>query len=289
MHPVLIPLLKGREDRYPHLLEQKFSRVFNEVMALWGKDELEDYFTSLFLSDRPDRQGFPLEALREISFLHDLYTESMQAAAAADVWANEATRRGLAEEGIEYSKAGFFRAVETSNEKAMRLFLQAGVDINLQNKAGWTPLMVAIFSSSESAANFLIDAGAKLDVQDARGYGPLHWAAYRGFEKVTRRLLESGIPPDLKSHAGLTPLLQAAAMGHVGVARALLERGAGVNQPDNDGWTPLHKAVANGYADLVVLLLKAGADPDARHASGATPAGIARQKQHAAIMALVCR
>ena len=81
-------------------------------------------------------------------------------------------------------------------EGAIRLFLQAGVDINLQNKAGWTPLMVAIFTSSESAAKMLIDAGAKLDVQDARGYGPLHWAAYRGFMEVTRRLLEAGIPPD---------------------------------------------------------------------------------------------
>lgn len=289
MHPVLAPLMKGREARYPHLLEAKFPRIFNEIIELWGKEELEGYFTSLFLSDRTDRQGFPLDILREIDFLHDLYKEAMQAAAADDVWSNESTRRGLDEEGIEYSKEGFFRAVEAGNEKAIRLFLQAGVDINLQNRAGWTPLMVAIFSSSESAANFLIDAGAKTDVQDARGYGPLHWAAYRGFESVTNRLLESGIPPDLKSNAGLTPLLQAAAMGHNAVAMALLERGASVNVADNDGWTPLHKAVANGYRDMVALLMKAGGDPDAHHSSGVTPASIARQKQNSEIMALVCR
>ncbi len=290
MHPTLEPLLKGREERYPQLLEERFPHIFNKVMELWGKEELEQYFTGLFLSDRPDRQGFPLDVLREITLLHDLYTEAMQAKAAADdVWANAVTRRGLEEQGIEYSKAGFFRAVELGNEQAIRLFLQAGVDINLQNKAGWTPLMVAIFTSNESAANMLIDAGAKPDVQDARGYGPLHWAAYRGFESVTRRLLEIGVPPDLKSSAGLTPLLQAAAMGHAGVAAVLLERGANVSEPDNDGWTPLHKAVANGYTELVELLVKAGADPDARHASGATPASIARQKQKAEIMALVCR
>lgn len=290
MHPALAPLLKGREDRYPHLLEQQFPRIFNEVMALWGKEELEQYFTGLFLSDRPDRQGFPLEVLREINFLHDLYEEVMRAQAAPDdVWSNETTRRGLDEQGIEYSKEGFFRAVELGNEKAIELFLQAGVDINLQNKAGWTPLMVAIFTSSESAANMLIDAGAKTDVQDARGYGPLHWAAYRGFESVTRRLLEAGIPADLKSSAGLTPLLQAAAMGHAGIASVLLGHGANVNEPDNDGWTPLHKAVANGYADMVGLLIKAGADPNARHSSGATPISIAQQKQKVEIIALVCR
>ncbi len=288
MHPTLAALLKGREDRYPHLLEQKFSRIFNEVMALWGKEELEQYFTGLFLTDRPDRQGFPLDVLREINFLHDLHTEAMQAKASpGDVWSNETTRRGLEEQGIEYSREGFFRAVELGNEKAIELFLKAGVDINLQNKAGWTPLMVAIFTSSESAANMLIDAGAKTDVQDARGYGPLHWAAYRGFQSVTRRLLEGGVPADLKSNAGLTPLLQAAAMGHTGVARELLGHGASVNESDNDGWTPLHKAVANGYAGMVELLVNAGADPHARHAGGATPASIAWQKQHAEIIALL--
>lgn len=289
MHPVLAPLLQGREERYPHLTETKFPRIFDEIMARWGRDELDDYFTSLFLSDRPGRQGFPPEVLREISFLQDLHKEAMQAAAAEDAWSNEETRRGLQQEGIEYSRAGFFRAVELGNETAMRLFLEAGVDVDLKNRAGWTPLMVAIFSSSESAANFLLDAGAKTDVQDARGYGPLHWAAYRGFESVTRRLLQAGVPPDLKSHAGITPLLQAAAMGHTGVAAALIGCGARASEPDNEGWTPLHKAVANGFAEISELLLKAGADPEARHAGGVTPADIARQKQRADILALVCR
>lgn len=290
MHPVLMPLLKGREARYPYILESRFPHIFNKVMELWGKEELEQYFSSLFLSDRPDRQGFPLDVLREITFLHDLYTQAMQAkAAAGDVWSNAVTRRGLEEQGIEYSEAGFFRAVETGNEQAIRLFLQAGVDIELRNKAGWTPLMVAIFTSNESAANMLIDAGANPDVQDARGYGPLHWAAYRGFESATRRLLDIGVAADLRSSAGLTPLLQAAAMGHAKIAALLLERGANVNTADSDGWTPLHKAVANGYAEMVELLVKAGADPEARHASGVTPAGIARQKGGVEIIALVCR
>lgn len=286
MHPVLARLLKGREADYPHLLETQYARIFNRIMELWGSDELDGYFTSLFISDRPERQGFPLEILRELSFLQDLHKEAMQAAEAEDPWGNERTRRGLLQQGIEYSQAGFFRAVELGNETAIRLFLEAGVDVNLKNKVGWTPLMVAIFTSSEGAANLLLDAGAKTDVEDARGYGPLHWAAYRGFESVTRRLLRAGVAPDLKSHAGITPLLQAAAMGHSRIVAALIERGARVNEPDNEGWTPLHKAVANGFAETVALLLKAGADPKARHASGVTPEDIARQKQRPYILAL---
>lgn len=290
MHPILAPLLKGREERYPHMLEANYARIFNEVMALWGKDELDQYFADLFLADKPGRQGFPFEVLREINFLHDLHEEAKQAKLTIeDVWSIESTKRGLEAERIEYSQEGFFRAVELGNENAIQLFLQAGVDIDLPNKAGWTPLMVAIFTSSESVANMLIDAGAKTDVQDGHGYGPLHWAAYRGFETVTRRLLQSGVPADLKSRAGLTPLLQASAMGHAKTASVLLEEGANVNESDNDGWTPLHKAVANGYAEVVKLLMQAGADPNARHVSGATPISIAQQKQKAEIIAMVSR
>lgn len=162
MHPILAPLLKGREEHYPHKLETHYARIFNEIMALWGKDGMDQYFADLFLTDRPERVGFPFEVMREINFLHDLHEESKKTGPANEgVWSNEVIKRGLEAEGIEYSQRGFFRAIELGNEKAIRLFLQAGVDVNLPNDAGWTPLMVAIFLSNESAANQLLDAGAQ--------------------------------------------------------------------------------------------------------------------------------
>lgn len=288
MHSVLAPLLKGREERYPHNLEKNYSRIFNQIMELWGKDELDRYFSELFLADRPERQGFPFEVMREIGFLQELNDEAKRVQEEkADAWANEQTRRGLESEGIEYSPRGFFRAVETGNVRAVQLFVEAGVDINQRNDKGWTPLMVAIFSSNEAAASLLMDAGARADIQDQRGYGPLHWAAYRGYVSVTKRLIQSGVPPDLKSHAGITPLLQAAAMGHADTAQILLEAGAHPSEPDNEGWTPLHKAIANGHEMVVEILMKAGADPTARHAGGATPIGIAREKGKTEILALL--
>lgn len=280
MHPILAPLLAGREEKYPRHLETRYRRVFDNIMDRWGKPELDDYFNELFIDKRGGRQGFPSEVMLDIIFLFNLWEKVKGEKSADDVWSNETVKRGLEKEEIEYSPRGFFRAIETGNENAIRLFLQAGVDLELTNEAGWTPLMVSVFMGSESAAILLLNAGAKINVHDGRGYGPLHWAAYQGFSKATLLLLQKGAYANVRSDRGLTPLLQAAARGHAKVVRLLLLQGAVANDPDDEGWTPLHKAVANGHLEVVRLLMAAEADPHARHVSGVTPISIAREKKN---------
>lgn len=285
MHPILAPLLAGREEKYPRNLETRYLRVFNNIMARWGTPGLDAYFDDLLIDKRGGRQGFPDEVMLDILFLYNLW-EKVKADRPAkdDVWSNEAIKRGLEKEQIEFSPRGFFRAVETGNLNAIRLFLQAGVDLELTNEAGWTPLMVSIFMGSEDAAILLINAGAKITVHDDLGYGPLHWAAYQGFLEATLLLLQKGAYVNVRSDRGLTPLLQAAARGHTEVVRLLLSKRALVDEADEEGWTPLHKAVANGHLEVVRLLLAAHANPHAYHASGATPVSIAQQKKNPEII-----
>lgn len=279
MNPVLARLLVGRENQYPSALEEQFPRVFNEIIRRWDTEEFDAMFQQLFLSDRVDRMGFPFQVMKELMFLQELHEEAKNAPKGNDVWGNVITRRGLETEGIEYSEKGFFQAVEQGNLTAIKLFLDAGVDVNIQNDIGWTPLMVAIFSSNEAAANMLLKAGASCNARDKRGYGPLHWAAYRGYTKVITQLLDSGVSVNLRSNAGVTPLIQAAAMGHENTVALLIESGARVNDPDSEGWTPLHKAVANGYTKVAEILLNAGANPNLPHSTGLTAKDIAMRKQ----------
>ena len=289
MHPILAPLLAGREEKYPRTLETRHLRVFNNIMDQWGKPELDDYFNELFIDRRGGRQGFPVEVMQDIFFLYSLWKKVKGDKPSQDaVWSNEAVKRGLEKEEIEYSPRGFFRAVETGNENAIRLFLQAGVDLELTNEAGWTPLLVSLFMASETTAILLVNAGAKVTACNKHGYGPLHWAAYQGFTQAIQVLIQKGAYVNVRSDRGLTPLLQAAARGHAEVVRLLLSKRALVNDPDEEGWTPLHKAVANGHLEVVRLLMAAHADPHAHHASGATPVSIAQQKKNPEIIQAVC-
>jgi hypothetical protein len=289
MHPILAALLDGYEDKYPHHLETKFKRIFDAIMNQWGTPKLDDYFNGLFIDDRGGRQGFPADVMRDIFFLYNLHVRlrASRQDKDADVWQNEAVRRGLEEQCIEYSPRGFFRAIETGNAKAIELFLKAGVDVELKNEVGWTPLMVSAFMGSEEGATLLLNAGASVHARDDLGYGPMHWAAFQGYPRVVALLVQKGADVDVKSDKGLTPLLQAAARGHDEVVQVLLSMGASVNEGDDQGWTPLHKAVANGHLKAVRLLMDANADPLARHASGVTPITIAKEKKNQDILAVV--
>lgn len=286
MNLTLKRILAGKEDKYPHNLEDRFARVFENVMALWGTPQLDPYLSDLMIADKEGRQGFPPEVMSELIFLsmfHDEYL-ARKIEEAGDIWANEGVRRGLEEEHIEYSQQGFFRALDIGNERAVKLFLDVGVDLEQKNSMGWTPLMVASFMGSEKFASMLVNAGADTNVRDNRGYSPLHWAAYQGFLGVTELLVRKGAFVNVKSEKGLTPLLQAAARGHTEIVRFLLANKVAVNDPDEEGWTPLHKAVANGHLEVVQLLMAAHANPRSQHQSGMTPIDIARQKKNSEII-----
>jgi ankyrin repeat protein len=311
-------LLVGNEEKYPANLEMQYPRVFNNIMNVWGTAKVDDYLGSLLIDDRGGRQGFPTKVMQDILFLYSLREKlkgagpSKQDAWAEEVekrgfsgnasewgtattlragefrvWFNDETKRILEQERIEYTPRGFFHAIEIGNERAIQLFLAAGVSIELENDAGWTPLLASVFMGSESVALLLLKAGARVDVRDDRGHSPLHWAAFQGYVKAAQMLLDKGAGPNAKSAKGLTPLLQAAARGHTEVVRVLLKHGVAVNEADEEGWTALHKAVANDHLEVVRLLMAARADPHARHTSGVTPVSIAQRNKNLEIIAAV--
>ncbi len=280
MNLILQGLLKGREHWYPHNLEDNASRVFASIMELWGTPEFEPFLSQLYLDGgRNERQGFPPDIMAEIFFLNQLHDLAMKAKVKENyVWCDEKVRLGLNEEQIEYSPAGFFNALDKGNLRAVRLFLEAGVDIELTNYVGWTPLMVAAFLGNIELVTLLLTAGASVNARDNKGCCPIHWSSLKGFSQVTELLVVNGANVNEKSDKGLTPLLQAATGGNADTVSYLLSNNAMVHEADEEGWSPLHRAVANGFIDVVGQLIAAGADPYCKHASGFTPVDIAVEK-----------
>ena len=62
----LLANLGSHADVYPAHVEQSFPRILAKIVALWGKPELEEFLSSLMVSDRPGRQGFPPDVAMEI-------------------------------------------------------------------------------------------------------------------------------------------------------------------------------------------------------------------------------
>ncbi len=121
------------------------------------------------------------------------------------------------------------------------------------------------------------------------GWTPLHLASFFGHPEVVDLLLEAGAPLEAKSRNTLanTPLNAAVASNRVEVARRLLEHGADPNTRQHNAVSPLHSAAFNGNLEMVKLLLAHHADPGAITEENRTAAGMAEEKGHEEVAALL--
>jgi ankyrin repeat protein len=224
-----------------------------------------------------------------------------------------ADHRGeLKKRGFEFSEKQFIAAATKGDLEAVKLFLKAGMDANIRDELGWTPLIGAILESRRDVVDFLLSKGA-----DPNDKGGFDWDIHRHFAEENSRLTgEQPRPPDV------TPLMIAAQKGNVFIVKALLARGADPkatdgkhsnaihwaagseaanvevmqalidagadsNLADKNGATALMSGAKRGDAALVEVLLRAGANVNAIHSSGSTALTVAAAEGHAAIVALL--
>jgi ankyrin repeat protein/L-ascorbate metabolism protein UlaG (beta-lactamase superfamily) len=112
-------------------------------------------------------------------------------------------------------------------------------------------------------AEFLLATGVEPDVRDARGQTPLHYAALGGAVDAARLLLGKGADVNARDAAGVSPLHVASSRGRLEIVTLLLERKADVHALDREGRTPFTLAAAHGYTEIAGALSAAGGLPPA--------------------------
>lgn len=281
----LLSILNNREQNYPRALAQQYPRILGKIVDLWDTPDIEEYFTDLMVDKRGNRAGFPSEVASDIIYLSMVHARRREEE--CDPWseAGEDVQQEIEELGVPFSPEGFIKASEAGDDKAVSLFLKAGMSVDVCDERLWTPLMISAFNGRKEMAEQLIRSGADIHHRDSAGYMPLHWAAFNGYPRVVELLLAKGADVNARSKHGWTALLQAVTRGHLSVSLFLIDKGADVNAASHDGWTPLHKAAANGHLAEVKLLLCKGADPAAKYADGRTALELAARNRHEQVVA----
>ena len=131
-------------------------------------------------------------------------------------------------------------------------------------------------SAKQGASNITLALIDKIDVnvQDKYGYTPLYYAARQGHLAVATLLLDNGANIHMKTFQfEKTVLHEAACSGHIALMRLFIECGANIQERDKYNSTILHEAAASGQEDVVQFLLvnDALADINSQDEFGYTP------------------
>lgn len=132
--------------------------------------------------------------------------------------------------------------------------IQAGAEVNVSTKTGWTPLM----SAPASAAKLLLDAGANPNTANQNGETALHHCRSTTKAKL---LLEHGALLEARTLHGETPIMFAARKGRLPMVRWFCHEPDLANALDDRGNDILLIAAQAGKLNVVRFLLKCGRNP----------------------------
>jgi ankyrin repeat protein len=97
-------------------------------------------------------------------------------------------------------------ATAEGNIKAVIRHLANGVDVDVKNDFGFTPLLKAAQFGRREVAELLIAKGADVSVKDKFGRTPLHCAVDEGHTEIVELLIAKGADVNGKDNGGRTPL-----------------------------------------------------------------------------------
>lgn len=180
---------------------------------------------------------------------------------------------------MESLKEAFYFAIIKGDISQVESLLQNGIDPNIRDEYGDTPLHVASRWGHVEIVKLLLNYGADPYSENVYGNTPLHIAAFEGKAKVIEEFLIRGIDPDIRNNNGNTPLHEASCRGNIEAIKVLLDYGANPNVKNNLGFTPLHEASLNGDAEVVEILLRYGADPSVKNYQGLTPVELTKNHE----------
>jgi len=159
---------------------------------------------------------------------------------------------------VTYDSVDFFRAVNVDNADAVSRMLAAGLDPNQLDPHGQPALILALQGESLRVAKVLWDAkGIDIDVRNRVGETPLMMAALKAEVDAASALVAHGAAV---RKDGWSPLHYAATGGSAAIVNMLLAKGAALEARSPNGTTPLMMAARYGNEEAVDALLAAGAD-----------------------------
>lgn len=162
--------------------------------------------------------------------------------------------------------------VQSNMPRHIISLLNAGADVNAQNKYGTTPLHCAMTSRCLESIDTLVRFGANVHARQCMGRTPLHFViATLAIDKIitVSRSEERNLPFIFTPDWGESEKLA------VTCVKRLLNYGADVNAVDEYGNTILHYSVGGHTIEFIKTLIEMRCNVDAKNNMGYTASELA--------------
>jgi ankyrin repeat protein len=166
--------------------------------------------------------------------------------------------------GLEISQAplpmiggiNIFQAISTDNNELLDQFIKTETDLEVRNKEGKTPLMVALRMEKQEISEKLLEAGSEINVSDYTGHTPLLISLRNLPEGMAKKLLEKGADPGKSDNLGYSPLMVANQHKFDDVALMIAGMGVPLDPVNTLGRSALYYALYNGMNDIAKELIR---------------------------------
>ncbi len=147
-----------------------------------------------------------------------------------------------------------------SKLKILDCLIKQNADVDLADREGFTPLMIAAMGNDEKSFKKLFNIGAKVELTNNYGETALHLAIkYNASCIIIEQLSMFYRKMDFKDNNGHTPFMIAAFRGKLDIMSSFFNKGISIDEADAKGWTALMHAVNCRNEEVVNNLLKYGA------------------------------
>ena len=140
----------------------------------------------------------------------------------------------------------------------LRLFAFPGIDLDLPDHRGFTPLHICCQMGHSACTNMLLNYGASANLTDRKKNSPLILAASAGYSGSCRALLDHGANSSYRNILGLSALLASIMHQKTSTALLLIKLGADMSIVDAQGNSPLHYACEANTSDVAKFLMENG-------------------------------
>ena len=173
----------------------------------------------------------------------------------------------------KYDKTLLHCAALNEHVEILEYVLTLGLDVNVVDNDGWSPLFFAAHSNCNTEIlKKLKETGADIHhkLKDKRNI--LHLAAAINNISVFEYILNLGFDINTSDDEGATPIFYTVSFNYnVEVLKKIIIMGADWHHKDNDNCTILHYAATNEHIEILEYVLSLGLDVNAVNNEGRSP------------------